>query len=124
MSILLFPIRELVVFIEEIIVKLFINLSVFASKMPFNRFYLPIPPTILIITYYALIFALIRFYKTYKFTFLKYVLNTKFLKRKIIIKKEFIKKIVIILMIIICFFKIIEISPKDLIINFLDVRTR
>ena len=124
MCIIIFPIRGFLVFVEQHLLKLFLNLTLISSKIPFNRFYLPIPSLILVISYYVLIFIVIVKYKTNKCTFLKCILNIKYLKIQIQKYKELFKKIFVICLIIILVFQSIKIIPKSFRINFLDVRSR
>lgn len=124
MSIIIFPIRGFLAFIEQNLLRIFLNLTLISSKILFNRFYLSIPSIIIIVSYYVFIFILINFYKIHRYTFLKCMLNTKFLKVQIEKHKKILKKISIIFLIIIIIFQIIKIVPKSLRINFLDVRSR
>ena len=108
-------------FIEQHLLKLFVNLTVISSKIPLNRFYLPIPNLILVIGYYALVSILIIKYKTNRYTILKCILNIQYLKRKIIKYKDILKKIFVIFFVVIFIFYLIKVVPKTFRINFLDV---
>lgn len=124
MSIFIFPIRKMIVFVEKIILKLFLELVLIASKMPFNQIYFPSPSNFTILAYYAFIFFLIVFYKLHKVNVLKCILNIKYMKKQIKSYKRFLKKFVIVLIIFICVSQVFYFMPKDLRINFLDVRSR
>lgn len=124
MSIFIFPIRKMIVFVEKIILKLFLELVLIASKMPFNQIYFPSPSNFTILAYYAFIFFLIVFYKLHKVNVLKCILNIKYMKKQIKSYKRFLKKFVIVLIIFICFSQVFYFMPKDLRINFVDVRSR
>lgn len=124
MSIFIFPIRKMIVFVEKIILKLFLELVLIASKMPFNQIYFPSPSNFTILAYYAFIFFLIVFYKLHKVNVLKCILNIKYMKKQIKSYKRFLKKFVIVLIIFICISQVFYFMPKDLRINFLDVRSR
>lgn len=124
MSIFIFPIRKMIVFVEKIILKLFLELVLIASKMPFNQIYFPSPSNFTILAYYAFIFFLIVFYKLHKVNVLKCILNIKYMKKQIKSYKRFFKKFVIVLIIFICISQVFYFMPKDLRINFLDVRSR
>lgn len=124
MCILIFPISGFLVFIEQFLLKIFLNLAVISAKIPFNRFYLAIPNIMLVFAYYAFIFGLIAFYKKHKYIFLKSILNTKYLMTQIKKYSKVLKIILVICFIIILLFQIIKIIPKIFRINFLDVRSR
>lgn len=124
MSILIFPIRGVIVFVERIILKIFLELVLIASKMPFNQIYFPSPSNFTILVYYLFIFFLIVFYKLHKINVLKCILSIKYIKKQIKLYKRFFKNFGIVLIIFICVSQVFYFVPKDLRINFLDVRSR
>ncbi|MBO5397599.1 MAG: ComEC/Rec2 family competence protein [Clostridia bacterium] len=123
-SILIFPIRKVIVFVERIILKLFLELVLIASKIPFNQIYLPSPSNFTILVYYLFIFFLITFYKLHKINVLKCILSIKYVKKQIKLHKKIVKSFVIVLIIFICISQVFYFTPKNLRINFLDVRSR
>jgi len=120
-SIIIFPIREIFVFVESILLKVFLKLAFISSKMPYNRIFIVTPSIFTIFVYYSFILQFILFYKNHKFTVLKCIFNYRYLKRKILKHREILKKAIIALMIVIFVLKFVQYMPKDLRINFLSV---
>lgn len=120
MSIIIFPIREILAFVESILLKAFLKLAFISSKMPYNRIFIITPSIFTIFAYYVIILLFILFYKNHKYTVLKCIFNYEYLKRKILKNKEVLKKAIFIL-IIISVLKFVQYTPKDLRVNFLSV---
>lgn len=86
-----------------------------SSRIPFNRFYLTIPSNFTIFAYYAFILALVAFYRNHRFTVLKWIFKKKY--------KKFVRKVFPIFLVFTLVCRVVAFIPKDLRINFLDVRT-
>ena len=104
----------------NLLLKILISISYFSSKIPNTFFYIITPSIFLVILYYLLIF----------FNYISYLINTKrkntflyIIKRKIISKQN-IKKLFLVVLIISIFINLFKIIPGNLIIHFIDVRTR
>jgi ComEC/Rec2-related protein len=124
MSIFLFPIRKIIVVLEKVLVEIFLKLVLICSRLPLNKFYLPIPSIFTIAIYYACIFYFASFYNNNRFFVLKILLNKKYCKKFIESNRKILKHIVLIIAVIILVFQIISVIPKNLRINFIDVRSR
>lgn len=123
MSFIFFPFRNIIVFIEKILLKIFLLLVAISAKIPFNRVFLQIS-NIFIILYYFSIISLTYLYRKEKITFLKCCLNFKYLRNKILKYKIIFTKVFIFVFSVMIIIFLINLLPKDLRINVLDVRTR
>lgn len=121
LSVILYPIGIILAYIEKILIKIIFNIAYICTKIPFNQIFLSTPSLYLIIIYYCLIVYLIYKFNRRKIYWLRRIISSKYILKFLETNRKFIKKIAIFTTSLILVIIFINVLPKDLRINFLDV---
>lgn len=121
LSVILYPVGIICVCIEKILIKIIFGIVDICTKIPFNQIVLPTPKLYLIIIYYCIIVYLIYKFNRRKIYWLRRIISSKYILKYLENNIKYIKNIAILTISLIIFSSCINVLPKDLRINFLDV---
>lgn len=120
-SVISYPLGTILAYIEKILIKIIFGIAYICTKIPFNQIFLPTPKLYFIIIYYCIIVYLTYKFNRRKIYWLRRIISSKYILKYLENNIKYIKNIAILTISLIIFSSCINILPKDLRINFLDV---